>query len=294
MITLPITVLAYEGPMARAYLGKMRRSGFKPASIVLMVLSHHPATGKKVGGFLPQGLRVPFCEKNQALVLNYWPQQIKSKQSRLYNRIAGGMEEMLPGSLELLGEMYASSFSYNDFSDSIERIFVSGLGDEALQNLLEKEQYKTVLFTGGGIVPKKLLTISGTRFIHAHPGYLPNVRGADGMLWSMLVRGRPGVSVFYMVPGIDMGDIIYAHDFPPLRILLDQDIRPDNQTLYRAIFSFCDPLLRAEVLVENVFSKEIEDYSNLSTVPQQESEGITYHFLHPQMRGKGLESLFPV
>ena len=67
-----------------------------------------------------------------------------------------------------------------------------------------------------GILPPSLLALPGVKFIHVHPGFLPYVRGSDGLLWSALIRNKPGVSVFYMDPEIDGGKIISAGEISPL------------------------------------------------------------------------------
>ena len=57
-----------------------------------------------------------------------------------------------------------------------------------------------------------MFEIPGIRLIHVHTGFLPQVRGADVLLWSLLVRGRPGVSAFFMTPGLDDGDVLAARE----------------------------------------------------------------------------------
>ena len=54
------------------------------------------------------------------------------------------------------------------------------------------------LFTGGGLVPKSLLSFQNIKFIHFHPRYLPIVKGADCTLWSSLIFGRTAATRFIM------------------------------------------------------------------------------------------------
>jgi hypothetical protein len=149
-----------------------------------------------------------------------------------------------------------------------------------------------VLFTGGGILPAGVIDLPGLRFLHVHPGHLPFVRGADGLLWSILVRGRPATSCFYLAAGLDTGDVVAVRDYPPLSFDLGSRRRPDDQTLYRAVFSFIDPLLRADMLVNGVLNAGV-DLPHLETTPQDPSRGVTYHFLHPRLRERALARLFP-
>jgi len=75
-----------------------------------------------------------------------------------------------------------------------------------------------------------------------------------------------------------------------LRFDLTGMARPDDQTLYRAIFSYCDPLLRADLLVNHVLAKG--DGSSLDGLPQDTSRGVTYHFMHSALRARVLAELF--
>ena len=66
-----------------------------------------------------------------------------------------------------------------------------------------------------------------------------------------------------------------------------------TDTLYRALFSFIDPLIRAELLVADVL-EPADDLGALPATPQDLSTGITYHFMHPIVRSRALGELFTV
>lgn len=145
-------------------------------------------------------------------------------------------------------------------------------------------------------MPRQLFEIPEIHYLHIHPGHLPEIRGADGLLWSLLVRSKPGASCFYMNPGLDMGDLIFAHDVPkPVFHLPSNIVRPDDQTLYRILFSYCDPLLRATVLmrfIQKMPDFTLSSFASLPAYKQNENEGVTYHFMHPLLRKVALEKLF--
>ena len=145
-------------------------------------------------------------------------------------------------------------------------------------------------------MPRELFEIPGIRYLHVHPGHLPEIRGADGFLWSLLVREMPGASCFYMNAGLDMGDLIITENLPAPIFKLPKNItRPDDQILYRILFSYCDPLLRADVFVRMIQKiPHISDstLASLLTSKQKKEEGITYHFMHPLLRKAALQKLF--
>jgi methionyl-tRNA formyltransferase len=67
------------------------------------------------------------------------------------------------------------------------------------------------------ILPPAFLTAFPRSAINCHISYLPWNRGADPNLWSWLEGTPRGVTVHYMDPGVDTGDVIArrAVDFGP-------------------------------------------------------------------------------
>ncbi len=291
MRELPLTVLAYEGSSARAYLAMMRRAGWRPHRIIQIIQELHPATGKPVGRYLPRRLRMWYAQKTQELANNYWPRRIKQQNPNLVQAIADRLEIVVPEAGDIITEI-TGTFDYENYADRVDRVLVRNLRDKRLAGYIQALTTGAVLFTGGGLLATSVLEIPGIKVLHVHPGRLPFVRGADGLLWSTLVRGKPGMSCFYMAPGIDEGDVIVAEDLPNLCFPLESTTRPDDQTLYRAVFSYYDPILRAEFFLRNIV-KRGTDLCTLPAVEQDVSEGITYHFMHSSLRRKALERLFP-
>jgi len=287
MKTLPITILIYDGPIARMYLARLYQAG----AILLMVLNRHPATGRNVARWLPSKFRQVYAERNQEASLNYWPRFIRRSRPDLFEIICDGLGKIYRGADILIGEMLGIAH-YEKYADVVERAFINGLGDDTLVSSLQTLKHKTVLFTGGGIMPGKLFDVPGVRYIHVHPGRLPMIRGADGLLWSVLVRGRPGASCFYMDSGLDTGEIILADDVSQISFDISNIPRPDNQTLYRALFSYYDPLLRADFLANMLSNAKCADISVLPSTNQNEKDGITYHFMHEKLRDEALKKLF--
>lgn len=286
--TLPLTALVSEGPQCRAYLARVRRAGLRFRRLVVMVSPRHPASGRPVARYLPSFLRLPIAEKTQDLACNYWPRRLRSRHADLVRRIGEVLGDVVDQAAETLEEILGE-MPWESYGDRVDRVWADGLGDPSLARALAAES-GTVLYTGGGMVRSNLLGLPGLRFLHIHPGWLPNVRGADGLLWSVLVRGRPAASAFFMAAGLDTGDLIAAREFPALEIPVPGD-RPADDVLYRALFSFCDPLLRAEVLVRDVLGSG-EDLARIPSRPQDLGKGTTYHFMETRLRRLALRRIF--
>lgn len=285
--TLPLTVLAWEGPQARAYLVRMRRAGLRAERVILMV--RDPGAEKRGR---PAGRPSGRAERAQDRSHNFHPYTIRKSSPEIVEAIGDAMAGIVEDPMGFYAEMF-DGFSYGDHASRVVRVGANSYRDPALAAALEKSGAETVLFTGGGIVPASVFAIPGIRLIHVHTGYLPFVRGADVLLWSLLVRGRPGVSAFFMTPGLDDGDVLAAKELEPLRITLPAGSSNDADTLYRALFSFIDPLIRAELLVGEVLAPA-DDLGALSATPQDLSTGVTYHFMHPIVRSRALGELFTV
>jgi 2-polyprenyl-3-methyl-5-hydroxy-6-metoxy-1,4-benzoquinol methylase len=229
------------------------------------------------------------AERMQDLSHNYHPYRIRRLHPNLMERIAQGVSELIEDPDALWCEMY-EGFTYDRYADKIERVAASDFNDPRLLAVLGTCKGGDILFSGGGLLPRPLLEIPGVRWIHIHTGFLPHVRGADVLLWSLLIRSRIGVSAFVMQSQLDAGDIIAAREFAPIEIRLPPGPRLDSTTLYRAVFSFIDPLIRSEFLITDVIGGEGNAIPK--GIPQDANTGRTYHFMHPTLRFRALSRLF--
>lgn len=87
-----------------------------------------------------------------------------------------------------------------------------------------------------GIVPDHLLAIVYKNPIHIHPGFLPDVRWADCVLWSQLLANRPSTTAFYLAPGIIIGDLLYSAWLPSMRLNFPSGV--DIQVKCQLIYDF--------------------------------------------------------
>jgi hypothetical protein len=288
--TIPLTILAYEGPGSRAYLVVMEMMGFRPSSIIGMISSHGEVggNGKLVGRLLPRSLRSKYAKRVQEVRRMYWPRQIRKLHPELYDQIANGLSSEIAESSQMLNKI-TGSFRLEDYSDDVVYVMARNFRDPSVLQAVQEKRSNPILFTGGGILSSSFIA-AAPKIAHVHPGNLPHVRGADGLLWSTLVRGRPGAACFYMNEGIDTGEIIETLDLPPLTFEIPDAVRPDDQMLYRALFSFYDPLVRARVFgdVLNRYDGQLPNSGD----SQPSNAGTTYHFMHEDVRAKALMKIF--
>ena len=284
---IPLTVLFYEGPIARAYLATIKSLGLRPQKIIELVSEKDVATKKTVGKWLPQGLRTAYAAIIQRNKIHYWPKWLLKTKPDFINNIFLEVQNKFGFKKEDIDN--ANSLSpLSDYSDCVEVLLVDGLSDKRLYQYISEETSGAILFTGGGIISAELLSLEHVKFLHIHPGFLPNIRGADCALWSTLLTGHTSATCFYMSPGIDTGDIISPHWLPALSF--DVNVASlDIQSMYRAVYSFLDPWIRAFVLRDMIHSNT--EFYTLVSEPQSEDKGTTFHFMHQQLREVALKKL---
>ncbi len=284
MIELPLTVLFHEGPMGRAYLEMMRQCGVRPRAIVRMI----PRAGP-LGRILPRGPRAAGLARRRERAANHWPRALAAEHPGLAAEMTARIEtafELEPGFLAAI----RSGADLDRYCPDVRPAELDGFKDPAFLPLLGGLPPGLVLFTGGGILPAAVFGAEHLRLLHVHPGFLPHVRGADGILWSTLVRGRPGASAFIMEPGLDTGDLAAALETEPLSFDVPAGETPDDLTLYRMVFSYYDPVIRAHALRQVLPALEAPD--TLAARPQDPAAGQTYHFMEPRTRRRALGAIF--
>ncbi len=284
---LPLTVLFSEGPIARAYLETIASLGLRPRKIVHLISAVDVASGKENLPWLPTVLRKPIAAGMQRNRIFYWPNAIAKQHPDAVSAIVSKVAASFDFAEETIRQAQTNK-PLIEYSDSVDTLLIENLRDPALLNYVDGETDKEFLYTGGGIVPATLLAAPKSRFVHVHPGFLPDIRGADGLLWSILTKRRPSASAFYMGPGIDTGDIIATHWLPEVRAHIDAGI--DTLTRYRMAYALIDPWVRCRVLRELIESNVA--FENIPATAQDEMDGTTYHFMHDQLRRMALDKLF--
>jgi len=285
---LPLTILFWEGPIARAYLATLKSMGLKPDKIIHLVSKNDLVSRKPLGRFLPGSLKLGYAQSRQKRSIHYWPTTLKKTESALYHSIKKTVESKLAFSGEVIDDALALQ-DLSEYSPDIETLMIEDLADGALFDRLLNLPKTQILFTGGGIVPKRLLEIASLKFIHIHPGHLPEIRGADCVLWSYLMKGCASATCFYMAPGIDDGEIILASYLPPLTPHMEI-AQIDLKTLYRATYAFLDPWVRAFVLRKAL--RETDGFTHVQAYAQVEHTSVTYHFMHECIQRAAFAKIF--
>ena len=286
MKELELVMLVHDSPISRAYLQILKQNNIQPKKIIVMLPNRNGLFFK----LIPSFVRKVFGGFTNSFFNNFHARMLL--RDPIFQEMIKEIEQKYSLGSGFIEEMYSYNY-FDNFSDEIFKLETNGLKDTSLLACLENCNEEYILFTGGGIVPKSLLNIPNKKFLHIHPGFLPDQRGADGVLWSMVNNNKIGVSAIFLDEGIDTGDIIKSIYIESCHFDLSyKKDRPDDQVLYRSIFSFYDPIIRAILLIKisDLFMKK----DPIDTIKQSKDKGKYFTFMDSSERKKALKNIFPV
>lgn len=277
MRVIDLTVVADRNcPTSRTYLTYLQQVGLRPRKLLLVdflyddagAAKHLQRWGSRLGHILLQ--------RRRAATPVYDP---------AFKQACKVLQKLVERPID-----YFEDFQFGRYAAEVQTVTATDFSDAALHRRLMKQPSRTFLYTNGGRVPQSFLVMPGVRVLHIHPGVVPEVRGSDGLFWSLIVRGRPGVSCFFMDAGIDTGALIARKEFdrPDLHSLAGQ-LPQDPDVLYAALLHAYDPHLRASLLLDVLGGNP--DLKALSGQPQPEGDEPAYCWMHPRLRRWALNRL---
>jgi hypothetical protein len=282
MRDIDLMVLAdRSSSVCRAYLTYLNSEGFRPKKILLIDFIAKSKRNDTLIRLFGKTSTI------HLLRMYRWVAGKRNTDKKKWVELSRIMDSKFENSVNFFGE-----FNYSDYAGEVCQLVIDGFDDPALLDVVERSDIRTMLYTGGGIVRPRLLELSNKELIHIHPGVVPYVKGADGILWSALVRKKLGYSGFYMNPGIDTGDVLITKEYPiPVfdKSLLKEFSADD---LYKALLFSYDAHMRAKtlILLLDNWKRTSNPLWDMSRQKQKE-EGRIYFFMHPRLRSAVLESM---
>jgi len=188
-------------------------------------------------------------------------------ESKKYNY--GNFFDIEKGVIDLLKNNDCEIFELN----------TSDINSQIVIDSLNKLKNKYIIFTGGGILQKKILSLNKV-FIHIHPGIIPEYRGSTCFYYSLLENYTLGSTAYFMNENIDAGEIVLQKNFK-LNYFVN-----DDQTFF--VDYILDNYIRSQTLKEtvklfhnnNYFKTEVEDCS-----------GFAFYIMHPLLRHLTIEKI---
>jgi len=244
-----VFLLATAHNITKAYIYKLNNLGLRPSQIIRLNWRNSSYSNK-----------------------------IEGLSDKKFSNLISGINNNLKAREVFTGDLTLSTERIlDDLGWEYQNILINHINDETLLAFLKDSVAANyIIFCGGGILREPILNC-GKKFIHVHPGLVPDMRGADCLLWSALVQNQIGMSAFFMNAGIDTGDLIGQRSYPlPHFDIHSKQLDPD--VTRDLLVNYVDPHYRANLL-GNLFNNDLNPDSWIST-SQDLSEGKTYYFMH--------------
>jgi len=257
MIVEDFGCLLVNNARSRAYIQKLLARSYKPEKVILVdLVRKRSARGSETGEPVTCAEAV-----------------MRAFRNRKYFLYTSGPDSIMPVG-NRVPRKYASFDSQKPVIDSLreagldyEIVRAESLNDATVVEAIEKASPAYFLFSGGDILRRNILSV-GKKFIHLHPGYLPDVRGSMAVEWSILTQGKCAVSAFFMVEEIDRGELLARRFFDP------PELEHNN------IPMLYSPHIRSELLLD-VVQSYVETGSFGKLPRESNTGGIYYHRMHP-------------
>lgn len=192
---------------------------------------------------------------DEIILMNSGNHEVKYSKEIIQKSLESGFDI----SISVLRTLKENNLKFHEFN------FVD-INNLKLIEYVKKSKINYYLFTGGGILKKDILT-AGSKFIHFHPGIVPDYRGSTCFYYSIINENNCGVTSFVMDQELDTGDIIYQKKF----------VKPNH----KYIDEIFDPFIRSETMIE-VIQKDLIKKSKF--LKQNKSDGETYFIIHPVLK----------
>ena len=273
---IPITIVVYceECTVARYYLEYLKKSGYLVEIVILLLDATKPQKLSRLWRYIPR----IFIAKLRTY------RALKERSNGDIKQFIDYVGELFETKVDIIG-----SFSFHEYSINIQTELIDGFYDTKIKLILENQKNKVFLYTCGGLVKKSLLDIREAKFIHIHPGLVPDIKGSDGFWWSLLLNGKAGASCFYMNAGIDTGDLILAKEYGLPEMFL-QD-RFSKEVIYKGALMAIDPHIRAQLLLD-VVEKHGDQIGKVKASPQNPNLGEFYYHMHAKLKDKVINSIW--
>lgn len=148
-------------------------------------------------------------------------------------------------------------------------VMVEDVNSEDTRRVLYDLGVDLMILGGAPIVKAPILQVPRVGTLNAHQGLLPQLRGMNVIEWALLEGIPPTITVHFVDPGVDTGDIIATARIP---------IRPgDTLDSVRATAT----RVQSELLAQTACEAE---KGALPRQSQRKEDGKQYYAMHPRLK----------
>jgi methionyl-tRNA formyltransferase len=167
------------------------------------------------------------------------------------------------------GPSFSSTLELETTAQGGRFIAVREINGEESCNALRELQVDLMILAGTPIVRAPVLSVPRIGTLNAHQGALPRFRGMNVIEWAIFDRATPTITIHFVDPGVDTGDIV-AEERVPLHA-------GDTLNTVRERAS----AQQVGLLVRTVNAAV---YGSLPRRPQRAEEGLQYFSMHRTLR----------
>lgn len=150
------------------------------------------------------------------------------------------------------------------------------INNSKISDYLNKTELKTFivsLYSGASGIIKNKNLLRRKKFIHSHPGKLPNYKGSTTIYYSILKEQKIWCDTFFLNEKIDEGNVILSKKYPLPRnihhIEKDYDIKIRTDNLIQSI---------KKLNLKKSMKVRVKAYKNLK------KSKLNYYVIHPILR----------
>ena len=147
------------------------------------------------------------------------------------------------------------------------------INDDICLNAVKNLEEKYIIYAAnyGDILSKDYFN-SGKKFIHIHPGKLPQYKGSTTFYYEILEKNSVSYSVIFQNEKIDDGKIIYSYSYNLGRKKFNKS----------ELDHILDPYLRSLLLVRVI--KKLKKFNKLNSKKQRKTNSKVYYIIHPLLK----------
>ena len=176
-------------------------------------------------------------------------------------------------SIEGLWKYFNSDIDVYDYLKKNQIIYdviqTKDVNDPQIISYLSNRPEKIYIYSGfgGAILKRKILNI-GKKFLHVHPGKIPEYKGSTTIYYSILKEKRCYVSAIFLAEKLDSGPLIKT---------IEYDLPEEGESIDYEY----DPYMRSQMLLE-----VLRDYAETGELKADKvkGEGETYFIIHPLLK----------
>lgn len=146
---------------------------------------------------------------------------------------------------------------------------IPDVNGEQCQHILAELAVDLMVLGGAPIMKAPVLRMPKVGTLNAHQGALPRYRGMNVIEWALLERRPPTITVHFVDPGVDTGDIIRMERIP-VRV-------GDTLKTVRERSS----AMQSQLLAETVAAAQ---KGPLPRQPQSKADGLQFYAMHPFLK----------